>query len=171
MTPDEDRDGPSDANRDDPVADLAADVGDREGDPFEQLADAGDSRAEGVTRPDSGDATPEPASIDAGADREGDPFESSRSAFESMDVGEVDPDDVWEDLVAAKEAGSVADVGGTTYAEVSKHAFCEVCEYFSEPPEVACSHEGTEILEFLDTEHVRLADCPVVAERRAFGEE
>lgn len=95
--------------------------------------------------------------------REGDPFEDS--AFERMDTGEIDPDAIWERLSEAQERGSVADAGERTYAEVSKHRFCEQCEFFSDPPEIACSHDGTEILEFVDQETVRLVDCPVVAER------
>ncbi|MFC7133403.1 MULTISPECIES: hypothetical protein [Salinibaculum] len=104
----------------------------------------------------------------AGVDqREGDPFE----AFERMDVGDVDADSVWESLAAAEEGGSVAQREGQTYAEVSKHSFCERCEHFSAPPDVGCGHEGTEILEFVDLETVRLVDCPVVEERRKLQQE
>lgn len=97
--------------------------------------------------------------------REGDPFEGMGSAFEEMDVGSVDPDEVWEGLESAEARGSVGEVSDRVYAEVSKHSFCEQCEYFSDPPDVDCSHEGTEIVEFLDMETVRLVDCPIVAER------
>ncbi|MEF8783546.1 MAG: hypothetical protein V5A39_10605 [Haloarculaceae archaeon] len=96
----------------------------------------------------------------------GDPFEGSESAFERMDVEGVDPDAVWEQLSKTEDRGSVADVEGKIYAEISKHSFCERCQYFSEPPEVSCSHEGTEILKFLDMDTLRVVNCPVVAERR-----
>lgn len=124
------------------------------------------SNDEGVTDPgepsiDTGAAAEDPFA-DVGT-RGGDPFEGS--AFERMDTGEVDPDEVWNRLSEAQERGSVAQEGERTYAEVSKHRFCEQCEFFSDPPEVACSHDGTEILEFVDQETVRLVDCPVVAER------
>lgn len=49
---------------------------------------------------------------------------------------------------------------------VSKQRFCEGCEYFSPPPNVACTNPGTEIVELVDNEHYRVSDCPVVAERR-----
>ena len=110
--------------------------------------------------------------IDTGSDdpfgdvgeRPGDPFEDD--VFEEMDVDELDPDEVWASIADAEERGSVGQQAERIYAEVSKHRFCEQCEFFSKPPDVACSHEGTEILEFLDQETVRLVDCPVVAERK-----
>jgi hypothetical protein len=103
--------------------------------------------------------------------REGDPFETAAQAFERMDVDDLDVDDVWEALSDAEQRGSVTESQGRTYAEVSKHSFCEHCEFFSAPPDVACSHEGTEILEFLDLETVRVVDCPVVDERRELDEQ
>jgi hypothetical protein len=99
-------------------------------------------------------------------EREGDPFESAERAFERMNIDELDADDVWEALSDAEQRGSVSESHGRTYAEVSKHSYCEHCEFFSAPPDVACGHEGTEILEFSDLETVRVVDCPVVAERR-----
>ncbi len=103
----------------------------------------------------------------AGSKREGDPFES----FERMDTGGLDADEVWESLSEAKERGSVTEMEGRTYAEVSKHSYCEHCEFFSAPPNISCSNEGTEILEFIDMETVRVVDCPVVAERRELERE
>jgi hypothetical protein len=102
-------------------------------------------------------------------EREGDPFASVDDAFEEVDVGDLDPDSVWEELSSA-EIEAVAEKQGRTYAEVSKHSYCEQCEYFSDPPDVGCTHEGTQIVEFLDVETVRLVDCPVVAERKRLQE-
>ncbi len=96
--------------------------------------------------------------------REGDPFEGD--VFEQMDVGELDPDEVWASIAEAEEEGSVSQQQERIYAEVSKHRYCEQCEFFSDPPDVHCSHDGTEILEFLDQKTVRVVDCPVVAERK-----
>lgn len=104
-------------------------------------------------------------------EREGNPFESAESAFERMDVTELDPDEVWETLSEKQKEGSVADAHERNYAEVSKHTYCEQCEFFSRPPEVSCSNDGTEILEFIDTETVRVVDCPVVAERKELEEQ
>lgn len=109
--------------------------------------------------------------------REGDPFDSFGDAFEEMDVDKLDPDVVWQELASAESRGSVGDAKERTYAEVSKHSYCEGCQHFSPPPNVSCGHEGTEIVEFLDMETVRLVDCPVVTEREdledddGFGEQ
>jgi len=205
-------------SEDDPFDDLEEDVGDREGDPFQQLDTDSDEQREGETAPaqspwedqqadspgesepaqtDSADATakrdvetdnqtdpglstegessrlteddtetgPElDPSPDVG--REGDPFESMEDAFTERGVGEVDTEQVWQQLTDAKSRGSVTEKKGRTYAEVSKHSYCEQCEYFSEPPDIECSNDGTEIVEFLDMETVRVVDCPVVAERK-----
>lgn len=207
----------------DPFEQFEADVGDREGDPFERLPDEGESGAGGpgdaaheiggpgdaahdatggeespvdetgsestadTTHLDDSaassgteDVTESGMAFDVGGtaprsedsdpfgdavDREGDPFESLDGAFEEMDVGAVDPETVWQDLASAEARGTVGDPGRRTYAEVSKHSYCEQCEYFSGPPEIACRHEGTEIVEFIDMETVRVVDCPIVAER------
>ncbi|MFC7077261.1 ICP22 family protein [Haloarcula halophila] len=108
-------------------------------------------------------------------DREGDPFEGGESAFERVDVGSIDADSVWEEITAEDDDGpageSVTEVPDVGYAEVSKHRYCEQCEFFSGPPEVNCSHDEARILEFVDMETVRLADCPIVAEQRALENE
>jgi hypothetical protein len=88
--------------------------------------------------------------------------------FERMEVDQVDADAVWDRLGA--DRASASDRGERDIASVSKHRFCEQCEHFTPPPDVACTHEGTEILEFPDMETVRVADCPVVADRRGLEE-
>ncbi|MEF8820916.1 MAG: hypothetical protein V5A52_01445 [Halovenus sp.] len=118
----------------------------------------------GIGRRESAEPGETP-SFEGTADREGDPFGSVDSAFAEMDVDQIDPDTVWQELTSAQSRGSVGDVQDRTYADVSKHSYCEQCEYFSEPPAVHCNHEGTEIVEFLDMETVRVVDCPVVTER------
>jgi hypothetical protein len=139
----------------------------------EQPSDAHDTTPAGESA-DTGDGVVEmdEPEIDTGSNdpfgdvggRAGDPFDDD--VFEEMDAGELDPDEVWASIADAKERGSISGQAERTYAEVSKHRFCEQCEFFSDPPDVACTHEGTEILEFLDNETVRLVDCPVVAERK-----
>jgi hypothetical protein len=131
------------------------------------------------TVPEAGGRTPgpddrAPDAEDPFADvagREGDPFDAPGSVFEEMDVEGVDPDTVWEQLSDAESRGSVVEREDNVYAEVSKHSYCEGCEWFSEPPAATCTHEDAQIIEFLDMETVRLLNCPVVAERRALEEE
>lgn len=149
----------------DPLADFSEGA-EREGDPFASMdapADAGD------TRVPADSPVVEDEAAESAADR-GDPFGES-GPFRSGESREGDAESVWEDLSAAQLRGSVTELEGSTYAEVSKHSYCERCEYFSEPPEISCSHEGTEIVEFVDMETVRLVDCPIVAERRALRRE
>ncbi len=102
--------------------------------------------------------------------REGDPYDGVEQAFAEMEIDELDPDQVWQELASAESRGSVGDVYDRGYADVSKHSYCEDCEHFSEPPDVHCTHEGTEIVEFLDMETVRVVDCPIVAAREELEE-
>lgn len=171
----------------DPFERLDDTVGEREGDPFESIAATDEESADESTddRPAAATgADPHPAPDPPGAEgaefepddvpgdptlgdvdeRIGDPFDSMDGVFEEMDVASLDADAVWQGLESAQTRGSVKDVE-RTYADVNKHTFCEGCEHFSKPPAVSCAHEGTEIIEFLDMETVRVVDCPVVAER------
>jgi hypothetical protein len=101
-------------------------------------------------------------------DRGGDPFGSGESAFERVDVAHIDADRVWAELAEDDDGETTSE---SRYAEVSKHRYCEQCEFFSEPPNAHCTNEGTEIMEFLDMETVRLLDCPVVAEQHEIEDE
>ncbi|PSQ26529.1 hypothetical protein BRD06_06050 [Halobacteriales archaeon QS_9_67_15] len=168
----------------------APSTGPADGDPFEYMDDH--------TGPDSGrgdSASGSARGSDPGRGRTGDPltdvdvsdedpFESNASAFDRSGVEGIDPDDVWERFTAESDADGEPEsssdatdtaAGPATEAEddvvrVSKHSYCEGCEYFSPPPDVRCGHEGTEIIEFVDIDAVRIADCPVVEERRELDE-
>jgi hypothetical protein len=212
----------SDDEDDDPFEEFEKSIGEREGDPFDDIGDGPEtddgnrdgSRAgpdptepvdaererydahdvtpaahrdelpEGFDRPEGPDPGTGPGeeSVDPAtggvadpatdpSEREGDPFAEAERAFERMDVTDLDPDEVWERLADAERRGSVTEIEDRSYAEVSKHSFCEQCEFFSPPPSVGCDHEGTEILEFVDMESVRVVDCPVVAERERLQQE
>lgn len=87
--------------------------------------------------------------------------------FEDRSVGSIDTGAIWESL-DADEDRQEADFDREHV--VSKQWYCERCEYFSEPPEVRCTHEGTVIVEFVKNDRVRVHNCPVVAERQALGE-
>lgn len=96
-----------------------------------------------------------------------DPFDEE--LFDSVETDAIDPDRAWASLEGDTPDG-VGD-GERTVTEVSKRKYCERCEYFSEPPGVGCTHEGTEILGFPDRETVRMVDCPIVAKRRELEQE
>ncbi|WP_136688550.1 hypothetical protein [Halorhabdus amylolytica] len=103
-------------------------------------------------------------------ERAGDPFEGLTGG--SVRDGEAArPDsDLWEELSRSEVEPETERHGQRRFAEVSKHTYCERCEHFSEPPEIACAHEGTDIIEFVDFETVRVADCPIVAEREQLAD-
>lgn len=99
----------------------------------------------------------------------GDPFESADSPFQRVDVDAVDADEVWRRFTEGTDAAA-ADPPEDDVVTVSKHAFCEGCPHFTAPPDVECTHEGTEILEFVGPDDVRVSNCPIVRERRELGE-
>jgi len=104
-------------------------------------------------------------------------------AFERMDVGGVAEEDVWESLDedAAGGLGPIGEFGGAAsegeatggdlggdFADagrervISKRTYCQQCPHFSAPPEVACGHEGTAILEAVGFDEFRVRNCPMV---------
>jgi len=103
--------------------------------------------------------------------RDGDPFDGAESVFETVDVEGVDPDEVWESLESEGSNSDTPSLDESRYTDVSKHRFCEQCEFFSSPPNAHCTHEEAEIIEHLDMETVRLLNCPVVAEQREIENE
>ncbi|TKR26276.1 hypothetical protein [Natronomonas salsuginis] len=90
--------------------------------------------------------------------------------FEEMEIDPVDKADVW---AAIDEAGDGSDelttaLNGATEAEtvVPKERYCATCEYFSKPPETACTNPGTEIVELVGVDSFRVRNCPVVERHR-----
>ncbi|EMA65895.1 hypothetical protein C468_05293, partial [Halorubrum kocurii JCM 14978] len=45
---------------------------------------------------------------------------------------------------------------------VSKRTYCQQCPHFSAPPDVACDHEGTSIVEAVGFDEFRVRNCPMV---------
>jgi len=187
---DEDEQDDTPAERD-PFEELGPGIDDREGDPFESLDDTstegGDSDGDDpAVATDSEDLRLDDhpfSDPEAGARKrrldpdEDDPFAGmdvvpGEDPFESGDWGAGgDDESVWEDLSEPVEPETTTtEEGGRRLSEVNKHSFCEQCEHFTGPPEIACTNEGTEILEFLDMETVRVADCPIVEERERLEE-
>jgi hypothetical protein len=99
--------------------------------------------------------------------------ESDSDFFETVDVDEIDPETVWEELEStdrseatvesspSRRAPSDVDAASAE-AVVPKRSYCERCPHFATPPEVACAHEGTAIVELVDADHFRVTDCPMV---------
>lgn len=83
--------------------------------------------------------------------------------FEEQDVTEIDADVVW-DRLEGEDAPAPPEAATREVREVEKGEYCEHCPFFSPPPDVHCTNEGTEILELVDMEHFRVVDCPKVRE-------
>ncbi|ELZ45781.1 hypothetical protein C463_05075 [Halorubrum californiense DSM 19288] len=196
-----DRDGggddPFDEEPSDDVEDPFAALGegvDEDAEPAGADGSAGDAEASPA------DPDPEPAApaddpfADLDADAAGSP--ADEDPFESMGTGDVGDEDVWEALdegtsVGADatefdpEAGDELDsaagwsadpsTGGPATGDeqvVDKRSYCQRCPHFTAPPETACSHEGTAIVESVDFSRFRVRNCPMVeAEDPAFDGE
>jgi len=101
----------------------------------------------------------------------------AESPFESVDVGEIDGEALWERL--ADDGGDFEVAAPTTVVDAEhldgrdvrtiEKATCHGCPYFGDPPAVACTHEGTDILEMPDVDHFRVADCPMVVDDDEVG--
>ena len=92
--------------------------------------------------------------------------------FVREDASQLSTEAVWRAIESDSERGSEA-FGPEDLESVEvvpKRWYCEQCEYFSDPPGVHCLNEGTRIVEFVNNEHVRVENCPVVAERKAIGQ-
>lgn len=155
-------------------------------DPFEQLASEIDREGafgEGEDSETDGVGFDEEAFSIGGVTSQsgGDsPFDAFDSDVEDVDLdelfeekfiegeaGELDSEAVWDrlDETEAREEETAAEEH-----VVPARGFCAQCEHAAEPPEVHCTYEGSEIVEFIDTDMVRVHNCPIVEQRRQLGE-
>ncbi|MGM0682828.1 MAG: hypothetical protein ACQEUA_01335 [Halobacteriota archaeon] len=107
-----------------------------------------------------------------------DPFEQMDvdDPFEQMNVDDPAEEDIWQSLDA--DAGTAtwsddgAERGGETSAPgegdtehvVSKRTYCQQCPHFTPPPEAACAHEGTTVVEAVGFDEFRVRNCPMISE-------
>lgn len=137
---------------------MADDEADREGGP--PLSDLADHvRSRGPDGEDGRDGT------SAGSDE----------AFQPERFEEIGDDSLWSALEADRSTDDAPEPTVRTEEEpdehvVSKRLYCESCEHFADPPAVGCNHPGTTIVEFVDSDHARLRNCPVVASRLALDD-
>jgi hypothetical protein len=90
------------------------------------------------------------ASVGVGADVDVTPADSAGT------LGDGDP---------VPGPGSVddGDDGATPETHVvPKTNYCQSCPYFEDPSRLACTHEGTEIVEVVDSDRFRVRNCPMV---------
>jgi hypothetical protein len=145
-------DGAADGEDDVPLADLARRISDRNSEGPETVG-------------------PEPGEDGA-----------TGSPFEEMSVSEIDEETLWSSLGTAEDPAAGVGIGepaepvsegGHEIREyvVSKAKYCQQCPHLSDPPNLTCTHEGTEIVEVVDSEHFRVRNCPIVEDNRVDDEE
>ncbi|KZN25722.1 hypothetical protein A4G99_04575 [Haladaptatus sp. R4] len=88
--------------------------------------------------------------------------------FVEMDVGEVDAEEVWADLLG-EDSGELVVAAPRVEEDdrdvrVVPKTTCQGCPHVADPPTLRCTHEGTDILSMDDMDHLRVADCPMVAD-------
>jgi hypothetical protein len=148
--------------REGPLADLADEVDSRRGRegvdlPEDELFDESDVEGvdrEALWRQVADDSVADRVASDA-ADPEG-PVEVDTGPDPGPGPTVERPDD-------GRASGAPTDEAREERV-VDKGKYCRNCEYFSAPPEVRCTHEGTEIAEEVDMDHFRVVNCPVVRE-------
>ncbi|WP_210424068.1 hypothetical protein [Halorussus ruber] len=169
--------------REEPLGDLAAEVRSRTGDrPASERPDAPERE---------GPLADVASAVDERRRKrtEGtDPFESvevgeldGEKLWEQLAEGDDD-----SSVAARPDAGTVADAGTTGDAGTTTDAVgsadvpgptartgddrdvrtiskdtCHGCPHFGDPPELACTHEEADILAMPDSDHFRVADCPM----------
>jgi len=156
MEPDEILEGPGDA--DDPFAELAA----------EMREDAAVDGEEVTIGGEASDAASPFDELDADVD-DVDPDELFEEMFVEQEAGGIDAESVWDALEESDEEPEEADAEGDEHV-VSAREFCAQCEHAAEPPEIRCTYEGSEIVEFADKNTVRVRNCPIVARRNQLGD-
>jgi hypothetical protein len=79
---------------------------------------------------------------------------------EAVGAATADPDG--PDSTADGTEDAAGEVDPREEHVIPKADYCQQCEYFTDPPDVACEHEGTDIVSVEDFEHFRVRGCPVV---------
>jgi hypothetical protein len=154
------RDGDEPPRNDEPLGDIAAEVRERTGD------DRGSRRSDQSAR--EGPLADVASEVDERRRRR-----EESDNFESVEVGELDGEKLWQQLAEGDDGPTVtvppeeapeAEPDDDRDVRTIPKQTCHGCPHFGEPPELACTHEGTDILAMPDSDHFRVADCPMVDE-------
>lgn len=95
-------------------------------------------------------------SLDRDRDEETEPFVEEN-------VESVDSEGVWADLLMEDaQEGQFTPTESDGETQVISKRICERCPFVAEPPDLACTHDGTTIHELVDVDHVRVSACPMV---------
>ena len=93
-------------------------------------------------------------------EREPDAF----AAFDRGPLADLDDEELWTELSADPDVSMAESTADGRDVRVVAKRVCHGCPHFAAPPDVRCTHEGTEIRRLEDLDHFRVVDCPVVAE-------
>ncbi|QLC32898.1 hypothetical protein EFA46_001275 [Halarchaeum sp. CBA1220] len=155
----DDRAGPDEraepTGRDDPTdSDERADVETPSGRPSPE-----------VPAPDDGDDADLGAPVveDTDDPGEGSPFEEmdvDADAVEAADVFAAAEETADTDVAPDTADASASEADGDV--RVISDRTCHNCEFFADPPDLACTHEGTAIRRVVDTDHYEVVNCPMV---------
>lgn len=119
---------------------------------------------------DATDRTDPLDDLAAAVERDTDRSQSSAPDFDDLfdrqEAADIDGDRLWSQL-EADEPTEMPVPTDREIREIDKRSYCQGCEFFAEPPDVACTHEDAEILTVPTTETFRVADCPFVREDEA----
>ena len=147
---------------------------------------ASDNQPRGASKESDSSSSESIAATDPFDDLETASERDIEDAFERMDVGDTADEDVWKSLdedlrdsasgtfdpdAGARPETSVSEAteplagsaGGPEHV-VDKRTYCQQCPHLSDPPDVACTHEGTTIVEVVNTDEFRVWNCPMVSE-------
>ncbi|MFA9417465.1 hypothetical protein [Natrinema sp. HArc-T2] len=92
-------------------------------------------------------------------------------SFDRNDGDELDADQLWAQLETDDPDATETEIpdrsGDREIREVEKGSYCHGCEHFADPPALACTRDGSEILAVPSMTTFRVADCPFVLEDEA----
>ncbi|PGF17558.1 hypothetical protein CP556_16595 [Natrinema sp. CBA1119] len=174
-----DDDGDDVNGRSDPLEDLAATVSDdgreRSSPPdFDDLFDRHDAadidgdrlweRLE-ADRMEESSGAGESAAGDGSSGKDGSVGEDGSSG--TNDTTETADSSGTGESSDSAEPGGALRLAEREIREVEKRSYCQGCEHFTEPPDVDCTRDGTDILAVTTMQTFRVADCPFVLEDEA----
>jgi hypothetical protein len=174
-----DDDGEDANGRSDPLEDLAATVSDDDREhsstpDFDDLFDRHDAadidgdrlweRLE-ADRTEESSGAGESAAGDGSSGKDGSVGEDGSSG--TNDTTETADSSGTGESSDSAEPGGALRLAEREIREVEKRSYCQGCEHFTEPPDVDCTRDGTDILAVTTMQTFRVADCPFVLEDEA----
>ncbi|MFC6717778.1 hypothetical protein ACFQGT_09070 [Natrialbaceae archaeon GCM10025810] len=104
------------------------------------------------------------ASLEERASKAGDEPDAVHEFLERESVADLDTEALWERVEGERDPAPVDSETEREVREIEKASYCHRCEHFARPPEVACTYDGSEILEMASLDTFRVINCPVVLE-------